>query len=116
AVTGTPPDPAARSHDEVPVPLRPVVNGLLARDPKKRLDPQEADRLLAALEPAQPAPAPPRRAGRTRRIAAIAGITAGTVVVAAAASWVLAWPWSSDATPTVVAESSRPAVSPSPVP
>ncbi|ADG90204.1 hypothetical protein TBS_16820 [Thermobispora bispora] len=116
AVTGTPPDPAARSHDEVPVPLRPVVNGLLARDPKKRLDPQEADRLLAALEPAQPAPAPPRRAGRTRRIAAIAGITAGTVVVAAAAGWVLAWPWSSDATPTVVAESSRPAVSPSPVP
>lgn len=37
-------------------------------------------------------------------------------MVAAAAGWVLAWPWSSDATPTVVAESSRPAVSPSPVP
>ncbi|WP_067173936.1 serine/threonine-protein kinase [Microtetraspora niveoalba] len=88
AVTGRPPL-AHRPVDPAPVPepLRAVVAGLLARDPRKRLAPEDADRLLAALEPAPEPPVPARRGSRTRlvtgvvTVAALAGALGGWAVL-----------------------------------
>ncbi|GAA0404829.1 hypothetical protein GCM10009530_66210 [Microbispora corallina] len=79
ALTGRP--PGARAQEEVPEALRPVVSGLLARDPRKRLDPEEANRALAALEPPPTPPAPRVRESRTRLLAgvALAALVAGGV-------------------------------------
>ncbi|WP_405087690.1 serine/threonine-protein kinase [Microbispora sp. NBC_01389] len=86
AVTGRPP-----SHPlgEVPEELRAVLTGLLARDPRRRMDAETADRLLAEAEP--PAPAPPvrRSLGRTRLIA---GVAVAVLVACAVGGWAVLRP------------------------
>ncbi|WP_182873182.1 serine/threonine-protein kinase [Microbispora sp. H10670] len=86
AVTGRPP-----SHPlgEVPEELRTVLTGLLARDPRRRIDAETADRLLAEAEP--PAPAPPvrRSLGRARLVA---GVTAAVLVACAVGGWAVLRP------------------------
>ncbi|MBP2704581.1 serine/threonine protein kinase [Microbispora sp. RL4-1S] len=83
AVTGRP--PGGRPADDVPEPLRPLVTGLLARDPRKRLDADAADRALAAIEPPPAPPAPARGGGTRTRL--VAGIAAAALVVGAVGGW-----------------------------
>ncbi len=93
AATGKPPTPSAHPREAdlsaVPEALRPAVAGLLARDPKKRLAPEAADRLLATLEPVAPAPERSRGGSRTRLIAGVAAVVAVAVAVS---GWALLRP------------------------
>ncbi|MEV0971490.1 serine/threonine-protein kinase [Microtetraspora glauca] len=91
AVTHRPPRAADRMVDLAPVPeaLRPVVGGLLARDPRKRLTPEDADRMLADLEPAPEPQARPRGGSRTRLVA---GVAAAVVVAGAVGGWAMSRP------------------------
>ncbi|GAA4200456.1 serine/threonine-protein kinase [Microbispora amethystogenes] len=86
AVTCRPP---SQPLGEVPEELRAVLTGLLARDPRRRIDAETADRLLAEAEP--PAPAPPvrRSLGRTRLVA---GVAAAVVVACAVGGWAVLRP------------------------
>ncbi|WP_433498728.1 serine/threonine-protein kinase [Sphaerimonospora sp. CA-214678] len=118
AITGRPPGAASpeppreqggepgRSPEDV---LRTVVSGLLTRDPRKRLDPQAADRLLAEIEPA--APPPPAGESRTRlsRSRLMAGIAAAAVVAGAAGGWAILRPEPTDARIPLAANASGPA-------
>ncbi|WP_214106952.1 serine/threonine-protein kinase [Acrocarpospora catenulata] len=92
AVTGRPPlalrsagkpgQPASGPDvSAAPEALRPVLTGLLARDPKRRLAPDAADRMLAEFEPPPPPPEVKPRRGRARLIAvgAAAVLLAGAV-------------------------------------
>ncbi|WP_182901725.1 serine/threonine-protein kinase [Microbispora sp. H10830] len=83
AVTGSPPT-GQGPLEEVPGELRAVLTGLLAREPRRRIDTETADRLLAEIEP----PAPPRpvrrRPGRARRIT---GIAAAVLVACVVGGW-----------------------------
>lgn len=106
AITGRPPGAdspgSSREHGREPGgspedALRTVVSGLLARDPRKRLDPQAADRLLAEVDPA--ASPPPAGESRTRlsRTRLMAGIAAAAVVAGAAGGWAILRPEPTDA-------------------
>ncbi|MEZ0074609.1 serine/threonine-protein kinase [Planotetraspora sp. GP83] len=86
AVTGRRP---TGTLDGVPDALRTVVQGLLARDPKKRLTPEAADRLLAAIEPVAAPQAAPAGGSRTRLIA---GIAAAALVAGAVGGWAVLRP------------------------
>ncbi|WP_066934790.1 serine/threonine-protein kinase [Microtetraspora fusca] len=88
AVTARPPV-AERGADlaSVPEALRPVVGGLLARDPRRRLDPEDADRLLAELEP--PAEPPVTTRSRTRLVT---GVATAAVVAGALGGWAVLRP------------------------
>ncbi|WP_051761831.1 serine/threonine-protein kinase [Microbispora rosea] len=83
AATGRPPAVEGPS-EEVPGELRAVLAGLLAREPRRRIDAETADRLLAEIEP--PAPSRPVRhhPGRARRIT---GIAAAVLVACAVGGW-----------------------------
>lgn len=104
AVTGRPP---SGRPDEAPGELREVLTGLLAREPRRRIDAETADRLLAAVEP--PAPAPPGRrgSGRTRLLP---GMAAAVLVACVAGGWAVLRPGGE--TRTGAAGSGTPSVSP----
>ncbi|MCT9935155.1 serine/threonine protein kinase [Planotetraspora sp. A-T 1434] len=115
AVTGRRP---TGTLDSVPDALRTVVQGLLTRDPKKRLTPETADRLLAAIEPVA-APQPPPAGGSRTRL--IAGIATAALLAGAVGGWAVLRP-ATHPTPiplsyadVPVASPSGPAPSPSPV-
>ncbi|MEU6409613.1 serine/threonine-protein kinase [Microbispora sp. NPDC046933] len=83
AVTGRPPT-GQGAPEEVPGELRAVLAGLLAREPRRRIDAETADRLLAEIEPPAP-PRPVRRGpGRTRLVI---GIAAAVLVACAVGGW-----------------------------
>ncbi|GLX01109.1 serine/threonine-protein kinase [Microtetraspora sp. NBRC 16547] len=75
--------------ESVPEALRPVVGGLLARDPRKRLTPEDADRMLADLEPSPEPPAPSRGGSRTRLVT---GVATAVVVAGAVGGWAMLRP------------------------
>lgn len=85
AATGKPPPSATQSRTvelpAMPEALRAVVTGLLVRDPKKRLTPDAADRMMAVFEPVAAAPERSRSARRTRLITGVAAVAvlAGTL-------------------------------------
>ena len=87
AVIGTPP-PAEPSLQQMPGPLRPVLWGLLSRDPAKRLKAAEAGRMLSDLSPATVGDksAPKADRGRFRLLAAA---VAAVVVAGSIGGWVL---------------------------
>lgn len=95
-----------RSPEDV---LRTVVSGLLARDPRKRLDPQTADRLLAEVEPAAPPPSTGESRTRLSRTRLMAGIAAAAVVAGAAGGWAILRPEPTDARIPPAANASGPA-------
>ncbi|MEU8175210.1 serine/threonine-protein kinase [Microbispora hainanensis] len=68
--------------EAVPGELRAVLAGLLAREPRRRIDAETADRLLAEIEP--PAPPRPVRRGRARLVT---GIVAAVLVACAVGGW-----------------------------
>ncbi|MFC0866047.1 serine/threonine-protein kinase [Sphaerimonospora cavernae] len=107
AIAGRPPTPdsAELSPDEA---LNTVVNGLLARDPRTRLDPRTANRLLAEIEPAAPPPPASRGGSRTRLMA---GIAAAAVVAGAVGGWAVLrpHPGASDIRIPLAANASAPA-------
>ncbi|MEV6979790.1 serine/threonine-protein kinase [Sphaerisporangium sp. NPDC051017] len=74
----------AKAPDE----LRPVLAGLLATDPAKRMGAAEAKRLLDAL--ISPAPAPVRGAGRRGRVLAV--VAAATAAAVAIGGWAVLRP------------------------
>ncbi|MGI5153678.1 serine/threonine-protein kinase [Microbispora sp. CA-102843] len=83
AVTGEPPTSAGPLED-VPGELRAVLTGLLAREPRRRIDAETADRLLAEIEP----PAPPRPVRRgPGRARLITGIAAAVLVACVLGGW-----------------------------
>lgn len=110
AITGSPPGPASHGptppaarrpdpddtlHGGPDKALRAVVDGLLRRDPRERLDPRTADRLLAEIEPAVPPPAAvrsPTRLSRTRRARLIGAIAAVAAVAGVVGGWAVLWP------------------------
>ncbi|GAA1017856.1 hypothetical protein Aple_027600 [Acrocarpospora pleiomorpha] len=100
----------------VPAELKPLLAGLLARDPKRRLTPDMADRMLAEFEPPAPPPEVKPRRSRTRMIAL--GV-ASVVLAGAVGGWALMRP-EPGVTETLSAYSSSPppvaAVSASPTP
>ncbi|XVQ85755.1 protein kinase domain-containing protein [Microbispora siamensis] len=88
AVTGRPPT-GQGPLEEVPGELRAVLAGLLAREPRRRIDAETADRLLAEIEPPAP-PQPVRRSpGRTRLIT---GIAAALLIACAVGGWAVLRP------------------------
>ncbi|MBX6384099.1 MAG: serine/threonine protein kinase [Microbispora sp.] len=113
AATGKPP---SGRPDEVPGELREVLNGLLAREPRRRIDAETADRLLAELEPPAPAPAAPARPRRTRLVT---GVAAAVLLVCAVGGWAVLRPGGEDragtarsAAPTPVKSTVPPTASP----
>ncbi|MEO3814383.1 serine/threonine-protein kinase [Sphaerisporangium sp. B11E5] len=66
---------------KAPAELRPVLTGLLAKDPVKRMGADEAKRLLDAVASPEPRPAPPERGGRARLLAVVvvAAVLAGAI-------------------------------------
>ncbi|TQS20488.1 serine/threonine-protein kinase [Microbispora sp. KK1-11] len=83
AVTGSPPT-GQEPLEDVPGELREVLTGLLAREPRRRIDAETADRLLAEIEP----PAPPRPVRRgPGRARLVTGIAAAVVVACVVGGW-----------------------------
>ncbi|WP_432927579.1 serine/threonine-protein kinase [Microbispora sp. CA-135349] len=87
AVTGRPPGgqgPLKNPPGDLPGQLHDVLTGLLAREPRRRIDAETADRLLGEIEP----PAPPRpvrrKPGRTRLLV---GVAAAVLVGCALGGW-----------------------------
>ncbi|WP_169983674.1 serine/threonine-protein kinase [Microbispora sp. H10836] len=89
AVTGRPPSVPPGSLEETPEELRAVLTGLLAREPRRRIDAETADRLLAEAGP--PAPARPVRRGSGRR-RLLTGLAAGVLVACAVGGWAVLRP------------------------
>ncbi|MBE3010534.1 serine/threonine protein kinase [Microbispora sp. NEAU-D428] len=88
AVTGRPPRGQGPPED-VPGEVRAVLTGLLAREPRRRIDAETADRLLAEIEPPA-SPQPVRRGpGRTRLIT---GIAAAVLIACAVGGWAVLRP------------------------
>ncbi|MEU8277010.1 serine/threonine-protein kinase [Microbispora bryophytorum] len=83
AVTGSPP-PGQRPLEEVPGELHAVLTGLLAREPRRRIDAETADRLLAEIEPSSPPPPVRRGLSRARLVT---GIAAAVLVACAVGGW-----------------------------
>ncbi|WP_169948995.1 serine/threonine-protein kinase [Microbispora sp. H11081] len=89
AATGRPPSTPPGSFEDAPGELRAVLAGLLAREPRRRMDAETADRLLAQVEP--PAPARPVRQG-SGRARLLTGLAAGLLVACAVGGWAVLRP------------------------
>ncbi|MEU8266096.1 serine/threonine-protein kinase [Sphaerisporangium sp. NPDC049002] len=77
---------------KAPAELRPVLAGLLAKDPAKRMGAAEAQRLLDAIvSPGDPAPSPaPTRGGSRTKL--LAGVAAVVIVAGAIGGWAVLRP------------------------
>lgn len=74
---------------KAPEELRPVLTGLLAKDPAKRMGAEEAKRLLDAITSPAPPAAPPARTGRTRLLTVV---VAAAVLAGAVGGWAVLRP------------------------
>jgi eukaryotic-like serine/threonine-protein kinase len=90
---------------KAPAALRPVLTGLLAKDPAKRMSASEAERLLTPLVSAGTG-APPAPTGGASRTRLLAGVAAAAVVAGAIGGWAVL-------RPTVTASAGPIGVSPS---
>lgn len=109
AVTGSPPT-GQGPLEEVPGELRDVLTGLLAREPRRRIDAETADRLLAEVEP--PAPPRPVRPG-PGRARLVAGIAAAVLVACAVGGWAVLRAGTGTVTAPEVSAPVSPSASPS---
>ncbi|MFJ9416975.1 serine/threonine-protein kinase [Streptomyces sp. NPDC101227] len=126
AIAAAPYDPPRNAGE-----LTPVIEGLLVKEPDRRMDAREAERLLgraAATGAAGDAPTRPERASRAATPARAGGrgsraalwSVAAVVAAATVTCGVLLWPGSGEASvkghPSPAAASRPPAASPSPPP
>ncbi|MFC6085198.1 serine/threonine-protein kinase [Sphaerisporangium aureirubrum] len=107
---------------KAPAELRPVITGLLAKDPAKRMGAEEAKRLLDAVASPEPEPERPQRA--TGRAKMLAGVVAAAVLAGTVGGWAVlrpdsaatAGPVPTAPAPDVASPLAVPNVTPSPTP